>query len=310
MKVETSGQDLPAGIEALRGRKDHAALRAVAKEMESIFAYEMMKAMRKTVGGSGDGKGFGNDVYGTLFDMELGRILSERGMGLREMLLKELGGETARAKPPGPLHGGNETREGGKTGAKPTAAPQVLIVPEETVAEQAPAPVCGDCAKPLLPAEAPEADEAFPITEGSRVSSRYGFRKDPFTGARAFHRGIDIAAPEGTPIHPIRSGRVVFSGRLGGFGNMVMVDHGEGFLTRYAHNSVNFVREDDFVGPDTVIGLVGSTGRSTGPHLHFEVMRNGENIDPAPVFEAKSIKDLRGTSDNPVGRTPTGKDDA
>jgi murein DD-endopeptidase MepM/ murein hydrolase activator NlpD len=98
------------------------------------------------------------------------------------------------------------------------------------------------------------------------------------------HHGIDIAAPEGTSIHPVRGGEVTFSGSQQGYGNVVVVDHGDGSVTKYAHNRANRVAAGDRVETDTVIAEVGSTGRSTGPHLHFEARYEGKKIHPEAVF--------------------------
>lgn len=112
------------------------------------------------------------------------------------------------------------------------------------------------------------------------VSSRFGMRSDPLTGERRMHRGVDIAAPRGTPIHAFERGRVTFSGSHGAHGNAVIVRHANGVETLYAHLSENSVRAGDAVSSGTQLGRVGSTGRSTGPHLHFEVMHDGRHVDP------------------------------
>ena len=116
------------------------------------------------------------------------------------------------------------------------------------------------------------------------MSSGFGFRKDPFTGGVGFHRGMDIAAPAGTAVYPVRGGKVTFSGRQKGYGNVVIVDHGDGFVTKYGHNRANLVDAGTVVGPGTILGEVGSTGRSTGPHLHFEVSYDGNNVRPDTVL--------------------------
>jgi murein DD-endopeptidase MepM/ murein hydrolase activator NlpD len=117
-----------------------------------------------------------------------------------------------------------------------------------------------------------------------RVSSNFGMRNHPVHGGKKFHHGMDIAAPAGTEIYPYRGGRVVFSGDNRGYGNMIIIDHGDGYVSRYAHNRVNLVRQGDQVDENTVIAEVGSTGISTGPHLHFEVRQNGRPMDPAKVL--------------------------
>lgn len=116
---------------------------------------------------------------------------------------------------------------------------------------------------------------------GFGVGSGYGIRSDPFTGNTAFHQGIDFAAPIGTPIFAVASGVVVTVETHGGYGNMVEIDHGNNLITRYAHTSRFLVKVGDIVKRGQTIAQVGSTGRSTGPHLHFEVLVNGEQQNPS-----------------------------
>jgi hypothetical protein len=118
------------------------------------------------------------------------------------------------------------------------------------------------------------------------VGSRFGSRIDPFTGARVAHEGLDFSAPTGAPILAAAAGIVVFSGRNGGYGNMVDIDHGNGLVTRYAHASRLDVAAGDIVRQGQKIAEVGSTGRSTGPHLHFEVHVEGRPRDPLPYLRA------------------------
>lgn len=112
------------------------------------------------------------------------------------------------------------------------------------------------------------------------VSSQFGTRHDPFNGRLARHTGLDIPAQYGTPILASGGGRVVFAGRRGAYGQAVVIDHGDGLATLYGHASRLLVKAGDVVLPQQKIALVGSTGRSTGPHLHFEVIRNGSRVEP------------------------------
>ncbi|WP_299862718.1 M23 family metallopeptidase [uncultured Hoeflea sp.] len=115
---------------------------------------------------------------------------------------------------------------------------------------------------------------------GADVTSRFGNRRDPFLGRMAFHGGIDFRTPTGTPINSAGAGVVVHASRKGGYGKMVEIDHGGGIVTRYAHLSKVLVRKGQTVTMNALIGKAGSTGRSTGPHLHYEVRRNGKPVDP------------------------------
>ncbi|RKE39771.1 murein DD-endopeptidase MepM/ murein hydrolase activator NlpD [Paraburkholderia sp. BL23I1N1] len=117
--------------------------------------------------------------------------------------------------------------------------------------------------------------------DGARFGSPFGNRADPFTNRLSFHPGIDLVAKTGTPILAAAGGRVIFAGEKSGYGNAVEIDHGNGLVTRYGHASRIVVHVGDLVLPRQYVADVGSTGRSTGPHLHFEVLVNGAPVDPA-----------------------------
>lgn len=117
--------------------------------------------------------------------------------------------------------------------------------------------------------------------EKARVTSNFGMREDPFTGEQKRHRGIDFAGKIGTELMAVAPGRVVSAGERVGYGTTVEIDHGLGFTTLYAHLSQVMVARGDWVRPGTVIGLAGSTGRSTGPHLHYEIRYKGVPFDPS-----------------------------
>ena len=119
-----------------------------------------------------------------------------------------------------------------------------------------------------------------PMSDMSRVSSNFGNRRDPFTGKRAFHGGIDFPAARGTPVLSAGEGTVTFVGRKSGYGNVVEVTHAPGLITRYGHLSAFIAKTGQKVTAGTPIARVGSTGRSTGPHLHFEVRRKDVALDP------------------------------
>lgn len=120
----------------------------------------------------------------------------------------------------------------------------------------------------------------MPVKEGY-VSSAFGRRTDPITGRIAMHTGTDFSAPRGTPIFAVGAGVVTFSGRNGAYGNMIEISHGDGYKTRYAHAHELKVEKGDLVGKGQQIATVGTTGRSTGPHLHLEIYRKGMAVNPA-----------------------------
>ena len=118
-----------------------------------------------------------------------------------------------------------------------------------------------------------------PIAKGW-LSSAYGNRMDPITGQPAWHAGVDFAGSQGSDVLAVASGVVVFADRRDGYGKLVEINHGNGVSTRYGHHDKLLVKAGEIVKKGDVIGLMGSSGRSTGPHVHFEVLRNGRNIDP------------------------------
>lgn len=125
----------------------------------------------------------------------------------------------------------------------------------------------------------PVASFVYPLMT-PRISSGYGVRNHPVTRAVRHHSGIDLAAPAGAPIRAIRGGLVIFADSLGPYGNLVVIDHGDGFISRYGHCEKLKALIGQRVTAGQVIATVGQTGRTTGPHLHFEVLLNGKPFDP------------------------------
>ena len=137
---------------------------------------------------------------------------------------------------------------------------------------------------------------------GTHISSGFGYRSDPFVGSPAFHAGLDFKGPTGAPIYSAARGKVVFVGQRAGYGNVVEIDHGNGLRTRYAHMSAFRTRPGEPVRPGQVIGAVGSTGRSTGPHLHFEVRLHGQPVNPRPFLEVAPNVLEKARINHPFGR--------
>ncbi|HUG62653.1 MAG TPA: M23 family metallopeptidase [Methylomirabilota bacterium] len=181
-----------------------------------------------------------------------------------------------------------------------------LKLPQRTT-EKADAAALGGPYVPLTSSEAlasalAEADTAFgtlgslktavakvPLQvplDGASMSSNFGSRSDPFLGSVAFHAGVDFRSPSGRPVAATASGRVVVAGRNGGYGNLVEIDHGKGLTTRYAHLSRIAVKVGEEIAAGDIIGRVGSTGRSTGPHLHYETRVNGTAVNPQRYLAA------------------------
>ena len=126
-------------------------------------------------------------------------------------------------------------------------------------------------------------DQATPLgnpAKGGWFSSLYGYRTDPISGNREFHLGLDLAGRSGMPVTSVASGIVTWSGPNQGYGNLIEISHGNGYVTRYAHNRENLVNVGERVEKGEMIAIMGSTGRSTGTHVHFEVVKNGRHINP------------------------------
>ncbi|MDA8239475.1 MAG: M23 family metallopeptidase [Nitrospiraceae bacterium] len=269
-----SGQ-YQTSIESLRGKSGPEAMKAVAKEMEALFAYEMLKAMREAAM-TEKKEDFGSGAYQSLFDMEVARALANRGFGLQEYILRTL------------------TRPHGEAEKAPVAKPaESPGLHDARGRESSPAPSrAGE--------ETSDDKSGIPLPLKGTISSPFGIRRHPFFGDMRFHRGVDIAASAGTAIHPLAPGRVIFSGEQHGYGNVVIVDHGNGYVSKYGHNMVNLVKAGDEVDENTVIARVGSTGLSTGPHVHVEVRDHGRAVDPEGFLAPGGTKEIWKAADKTV----------
>ncbi|NOY52381.1 MAG: peptidoglycan DD-metalloendopeptidase family protein [Deltaproteobacteria bacterium] len=125
------------------------------------------------------------------------------------------------------------------------------------------------------------------LTVSAQISSGYGWRRDPFTGERKWHDGIDIALPAGSPVRAAGNGKVIFSGEIRGYGKVVILRHAGGVETVYAHNQENECREGEYVRKGEILGRVGCTGRATGPHLHFEIRKAGKAVNPSRYIHSR-----------------------
>jgi murein DD-endopeptidase MepM/ murein hydrolase activator NlpD len=160
-------------------------------------------------------------------------------------------------------------------------------------------------APPPSPARTAAPAPALPVD--GRISSSFGPRADPFTGAPALHRGVDVAAAEGTPIRAAAGGTVLSAGPRGGYGDAVEVDHGDGTSAIYAHASALLVSEGDRVAPGQEIARVGKSGRATGAHLHFEVRRGEQAVDPVRALGAYRRRVLIGNDRRADGQPGAGE---
>ncbi len=173
--------------------------------------------------------------------------------------------------------------------AAPTGGPYVPVdvAPNAPPFDRAAAHVARDvAAADRLSALMPFMPVRKPLFGDAEVTSPFGYRADPFLGRLALHTGVDLLQAYGAEIRATAAGRVIHAGPMGGYGTMVEIDHGNGLTTRYAHMSEVLVEEGETVAEGTVLGRIGTTGRSTGPHLHYEVRVDGEPVDPERFLRA------------------------
>jgi len=181
----------------------------------------------------------------------------------------------------------------------PTVRTAVRVVRETKVSRHRSAKPSHPVASPTKPVTSRQetvqnetsAEYCLPVP--GRITSSVGLRHDPIDGIVRDHKGVDIAIPEGTPVRPVAAGVVEYSGYRGGYGNMVIIRHDDGMLTIYAHNSINLKVAGDPVDRGSTIAFTGSTGRSTGPHLHFEAWKDGTYITTSFIPGESSPPHLR-----------------
>lgn len=268
----------PTGIEAAHLRRQKPT--EVAREFEALLLTQLIGAMRRTVpsGGMLEASATRRMLDGA-FDHEMARALvAGGGLGIARQIEAQIAGGKPRASsfsaagaPPIGAASALARVDGGKVQVGAAAAAPV-------------GPDVGGRAAAIATTDAPADDTALQTPLDGHLTSGFGIRRDPITGQRRFHPGVDLAAPRGTAIHAAADGEVVFSGWRGRGGNVVEVRHTNGLVTSYAHAERLFVRPGQKVGVGDVIATVGSSGRSTGPHLHFTARRGGQVIDPTTVF--------------------------
>lgn len=255
---------------AAGGSGDRERLAQLAAEFESMLLLEMIKQMRVSMlDEDSETEGLGADTFSSTIDSELARHLSRAGgLGLQQGMLdawdRQRGVTDVEGRPPVEL---------------PVAASAAASV--------------GRPATVSAPVPSPDGDEVLRLEMRDRVSSGFGWRRDPIHGGSRFHGGIDLAARYGTEVPAAAAGTVIAAGEQGAYGLTVVVRHAGGYESRYAHLSSLDVAPGDTVAQGTALGRVGSTGRSTAPHLHFEVTQRGERIDPGP-FVRNFTGDIKG----------------
>ena len=240
-------------------------VKSAAAELSSLFVSQMLAVMRRTVPKSGLlNKGFAHDTYVSMFDQEIARTIARReDFGLTAMLQRQLKDPGADRQVPG----------------RPLAAlprPPIGSHQQPPVSRTAQQATAIDAYRQ----QATLTDSRFIMPVEGRHTSDFGIRVHPIDHEEQLHGGMDIAAPAGTPIRAAAAGQVVFSGPQSGYGNVIVVQHAEGYSTLYAHNLENLVSVGTIVSQGQPVATVGDTGRATGPHMHFEIRKDGKQLDP------------------------------
>lgn len=239
------------GVESGGPSAERLRLERLASEFESMLMAQMLRDMRRAgrwdEGADADADGFAATPLFEMLDTELAAQMARaNGLGLATQLLDAF--DRAQGRP--------EPRA--TAGAAPAAA-----------------------GVPRGPVQAVHETSHADSVDRPVVTSGFGWRRDPFTGEARFHRGVDLRAAYGEHVMAADPGRVVFSGTQGGYGTTVTIEHADGTQTRYAHLSATLVRPGDLVAAGQPVGQAGSSGRATGPHLHFERLdAEGRPMDP------------------------------
>ena len=300
------------------GKDKEAKLREACQGFESVFISKLFAEMRATVPKDGMLHGHYEDQYYSMFDKAMCDKMAENGgIGLADMMYRQLKSRV--------LGGGEKTETGdvlpanrpvghGGTGIASDRLPMPAqglprggrSVPAQTLSPAVAAalarPGVGATAA-LAPSHEPaegssqiyddgaaaQASQPMAAPTTGSITSDYGWRSDPFKGKQAWHAGMDIAAAEGDTVAACWDGKVVFAGQKGGYGNVVEVEHSGGWKSVYGHLRSYGVQVGDTVTAGGKIAEVGSTGRSTGPHLHFELRRGSETVDPHSLLAGSGL---------------------
>ena len=275
----------PAQATGEQPRNDPAKLRHAAESFEAMLLQTMLREMREAQLENGFfGQSAGASIYEGMFESHLSESLSGGSpLGIADALMKQWQRGPGGEAPPEAVELEGKIRElrarrnygaavdsTRSAGAAVAAAPTRVAHGDEHSGRATPPALPHGHNEPLHSALDDKVDR-----------SGFGWRKDPIDGARRFHAGVDLPAAKGTPVVSVAPGRVLEAGESGGYGLQVTVEHADGWTSRYAHLSKIEVRPGDRIPRGARLGRVGSSGRSTGPHLHFETARFGEPVDPA-----------------------------
>ena len=255
-----------------------------------MLLLQMVRQMRQSMlMDEEEDTGLGNATMTDTFDVEFANYLAKQGgIGLSKAVEQQFEKANKSKDAAAALKAGDV-----QPAAKPLeAAPKSIelhTAPSFPVTPPAAAPRSVSASEAKAAGEHGGDEQAeLRLPLDSATSSAFGWRSDPFRGRRKFHNGVDLRAAYGTEVPTAAPGKVTFAGERGGYGLLVVVEHPNGVETRYAHLSSTDVQPGDSVAAGQTIGRVGSSGRSTGPHLHFEVLLDGKRVNPEQIASARS----------------------
>lgn len=262
-----------------------ASMADVAREFEAQFLYQLLQQMRTSMSWGEEEDGFGAETLGATMDMALATNLSASGgIGLAKLFIESAARGTVNA---GAVVTALEKSPA--AAAALVAAPGASLRSGERVEPGASVPVEPGAAP--IESTGPEGASLAALFD-ARVTSAFGWRSDPFDGARKFHGGVDIAMAYGVEVPAAEEGTVVAAGEQGRYGQTVVLEHPSGARTRYAHLSEIGVRVGQMVEAGDPLGRAGRSGAATGPHLHFEVIVDSQRMDPLSAQARASIQEL------------------
>lgn len=277
MNVVQTDKAAATGTDTAEAQAKRTQLARLAHEFEAMFLSEMLRGMRSSMLSEEEQQGLGSATMTDTFDSQLGLSLSQSGgFGLAKMMMdamerQGLGGDAALA------------RSAPAVSAYTAAASAPVAAPIASVLEST------SVATPALTAVPSTLPLDLEAVQPGPVTSPFGWRSDPFTGRAQFHAGTDVRMAYGQDVQAVAPGRVASVSERQGYGLTVVIDHGNGLETRYAHLSGAAVREGDIVEAGQVVAQSGNSGRSTGPHLHLEARRNGQAVDVTTLLKNSGL---------------------
>ena len=310
--MDVSAVSTPGGQTRESSKAEREQVAHLAQEFEAMFISEMMRGMRQSLLSDEEEQGgLGSQTMTDTFDTEFGRSMSNAGgLGLARVVLeglsKQLGvaSSAAPSATPSSIPAPAAARltafarsammsvdaPGNSTSPMPDLVADASDVADEDALSNSPAGNVAGAAAPAPGADWTGMSAAPHVrTLPGPVTSNFGWRADPFTGRQQFHAGTDIRLAYGQAVQSVAAGRVTSVGDQAGYGLTVVIDHGKGLETRYAHLSNASVKAGDLVDSGQVVARSGSSGRSTGPHLHLEARQNGRAVEMAALLKSSGM---------------------